>query len=54
MPTQKAFASYFPLPPTLTLPPTFTFTDLSRSGVLWCKTVLKHDSLARSAPFLKH
>ena len=40
MPTQKAFASYVPLPPTLTLPPTFTFTDLSRSGVTWCKTVL--------------
>ena len=44
MPIPNALASYFPLSPTLILPPTFTFTNLSRSGVSWCKTVLKHES----------
>ena len=33
MPIPNALASYFPLSPTLILPPTFTFTNLSRSGV---------------------
>ena len=31
--TYSHFAFYFPVPPTSTLPPTFTFTDLSRSDV---------------------
>ena len=36
----KVYGAASSFAPTLTVPSTFTFTELSQSGVPWCKTVL--------------